>query len=129
MRYFLLLFALFSLWLTIFFSNKKQPKALPTLQTIMDIATPTNYKRQTTLPNTFAYFLQHFPLQNHHTVYLYTGAEKANQQQHIAVLNLSIGNKNLQQCADAVVRLRAEYFFAKNKYDSIVFVTPQKNML
>lgn len=35
---------------------------------------------------------------------MYNVAEKQNQQAQFAVLDISVGNKNLQQCADAVMR-------------------------
>ena len=34
------------------------------------------------------------------TVYLFDGSQKINQQAQFAVLNISVGKKNLQQCAD-----------------------------
>ena len=35
--------------------------------------------------------------------------------------DLSIGNKNLHQCADAVMRLKADYHYSKQEYDEIHF--------
>jgi hypothetical protein len=38
-----------------------------------------------------------------------------------AVVNLSIGTTDLQQCADAVMRLRGEYLFHRKNYQAISF--------
>jgi len=35
------------------------------------------------------------------------------------VLDVRVGNKNLQQCADAIMRLRAEYLFQQQWYNAI----------
>ncbi len=53
-------------------------------------------------------------------VHLYEGSIKDNPV-HAAVVDIDIGNKDLQQCADAVMRLRAEYLFQANQYDDIHF--------
>jgi hypothetical protein len=37
------------------------------------------------------------------------------------VLDIPVGDKDLQQCADAIIRLRAEYFFSIGSIDSIHF--------
>ncbi len=34
---------------------------------------------------------------------------------------MDVGNKDLQQCADAIIRLRAEYFYSKGNYEAIRF--------
>jgi hypothetical protein len=55
-------------------------------------------------------------------VYLYNGKLKPNQSAQFAVIDIPVGNKDLQQCADAVMRLRAEYLYAEKKYSDIAFI-------
>lgn len=52
---------------------------------------------------------------------LHNGAPKDRQDVHAAVLDISVGTKDLQQCADAVMRLRAEHLFAEQRFDDIHF--------
>lgn len=52
---------------------------------------------------------------------LHDGRLKANQSVHAAVVDLDIGRRDLQQCADAVMRLRAEYLYSKRRYEAIAF--------
>jgi hypothetical protein len=54
-------------------------------------------------------------------VRLYDGSKKGNQRAQHAVIDIDTGPQNLQQCADAVIRLRAEYLFAQKAYDQIHF--------
>ncbi len=54
-------------------------------------------------------------------VQLYNGELKNRQDVHAAVLDISVGKKDLQQCADAVMRLRAEYWFEQGRFDDIHF--------
>lgn len=52
-------------------------------------------------------------------VLLYNGEEAAMQNWHAAVLALSVGERDLQQCADAALRLRCEYLYGIGAYDKI----------
>lgn len=83
---------------------------------------PAGFKRVEISAKTYPNYLRNLPLKPNGTpVKLYNGKLKANQNAHIAVIDLEIGTKNLQQCADAVIRLRAEYLFSQGKPDSIHF--------
>lgn len=83
---------------------------------------PSGYHRMETASGSFGNYLQHFPLKKSGTaVYLHNGQLKSNQQVHVAVLDLTTGKKDLQQCADAVMRLRSEYLFAQKRPDEIGF--------
>ena len=86
------------------------------------IAAPDGYERLETEPDTFACWLGHLPLKKVGTpVRLYDGREKGDQSAHAAVIDIDTGESDLQQCADAVIRLRAEYLFAVGKADAIRF--------
>ncbi|MEO6668341.1 MAG: DUF4846 domain-containing protein [Ferruginibacter sp.] len=88
---------------------------------IAAIPLPQGFRRLDTTENSFAQWLLQIHLKKDKTVYLYDGTTKANQSAQFAVLDIPVGSKDLQQCADAVMRLRASFFFDQKKYDSIVF--------
>lgn len=96
------------------------------LQKVVDIELPEGFKRLKSTDSGFATFLQNVALKKDKTVYLFNGQKKANQLAQFAVLNISVGSKDLQQCADAVMRLKAEYLFQLKKYNEIVFWDNQK---
>jgi len=86
------------------------------------IDVPEGYQRTDVPAGSFADWLRHLPLKNGRPpVHLYTGKEKANQDAHFAVVDINVGNRDLQQCADAVIRLRAEYLYSKGNYEPIHF--------
>lgn len=86
-----------------------------------DIPLPAQFKRIKAKPGSFADWLRHIELKKDNTVYLYNGAKKQNQQAQFAVLDISIGKRDLQQCADAVMRLYAEWRYSRKQYEKIVF--------
>jgi hypothetical protein len=70
----------------------------------------------------FAEWLRGLPLLAEGTeVHLYNGKLKANQGAQAAVINIDVGARDLQQCADAVMRLRAEYLFSTKQFEKIAF--------
>ena len=87
---------------------------------ISEIPLPAGYSRVKTEKNSFGEWLRQRPLKTDKTVYLFDGTEKQNQAAQFAVLDVSVGERDLQQCADAVMRLRAEYLFAQKRYAEII---------
>ncbi len=86
------------------------------------IIVPNGYQRVNIPADSYEYWLRHLPLKPENTpVYLHNGKLKGNQKAHYAVIDIDIGIKNLQQCADAVIRLKAEYLYSTKDYDAIHF--------
>src|ERR1700744_4169353 len=90
---------------------------------IGSIPLPPGYHRVQGDP--FADWLRRIPLKKDRTVYLYNGQPKLNQDAQFAVLDISVGHQDLQQCADAVMRLRAEYLYARHNFINIDFYSGQ----
>lgn len=84
-------------------------------------STPAGYTRQKAEAGSFAEYLQSLPLkENGALVHYYNGVEKPNKVA-AAVLKIDVGTKDLQQCADAVMRLRAEYLLKTKQYNALRF--------
>lgn len=88
---------------------------------VKQIPLPPGYQRVINSSTSFAGWLRNLSLKKNKTVYLFNGEKKANQSAQFAVLDISVGNQNLQQCADAVMRLRAEYLFQTEQFEAIRF--------
>jgi Domain of unknown function (4846) len=54
-------------------------------------------------------------------VHLFNGALKSNQEAHHVVLDIDVGKRDRQQCADAVMRLRAEYLRQAGQEGDVCF--------
>ncbi|OCX54627.1 hypothetical protein BEL04_10380 [Mucilaginibacter sp. PPCGB 2223] len=83
---------------------------------------PAGYIRQSSEPGSFGSYLQNLPLKpaGAHT-YTYTGAIANTDPYTAAVVDISVGHEDLQQCADAVMRLRGEYLYRQKRYTEIAF--------
>ena len=83
---------------------------------------PQGFQRIEIDQKSFGHYLRSFPLlADGSSVHLYYGQLKADQSVHAAVLDIDVGTKDLQQCADAVMRLRAEYLYQQKRYREIAF--------
>jgi len=86
------------------------------------VPVPRDYVRVPVAPGGFQDWLRRLPLKpGRPEVRLFNGNLKANQSAHFAVLDLDLGAQDLQQCADSIIRLRAEYLYSVKDYSSIHF--------
>lgn len=122
------------LLLFIFVSNQEQPANIHFITNaqkkskeenpyihIGSIPTPDGFTKVVAEKKSFAEWLSALTLKKSKTVYLYNGSPKINQTAQFAVVNISVGDKDLQQCADAVMRLRAEYLYSQKRFSEIIF--------
>ncbi len=83
---------------------------------------PEGFKRLNLEMDSYGSWLRGLPLiTKHNTVHLFNGKTKFNQLVHHSIIDIDVGNKDLQQCADAAMRLRAEYLYSAGKFDDIHF--------
>ncbi len=85
------------------------------------INVPEGFTRIEPEENSFGHYLSTLPLKpDGSKIKLYNG-DVRNTDFHTAVLDIDIGDRDLQQCADAVMRLRAEYLYEQEAFDRIHF--------
>jgi hypothetical protein len=83
---------------------------------------PEGYQRTVETKTSFGSFLRNLPLKKEGSkVTYFNGSFKNKTNVYSAVVDLPIGKKDLHQCADAVMRLRAEYLFSQKRFDEIHF--------
>jgi Domain of unknown function (4846) len=89
--------------------SSELPK-FPEARTIAGIAMPVGFKRLPLPDGSFGEWLRNIRLKADDRVHLFDGSLKRDQSDHVAVLSLPLPSNNLQQCADAVMRMRTSYW-------------------
>jgi hypothetical protein len=82
---------------------------------------PEGYTRKSYAAGTFGNYLQQLPLKPAGTLTKYYNGEIKDNKVAAAVIDMSVGNSDLQQCADAIMRLRAEWLFSEKRFNDISF--------
>lgn len=86
------------------------------------IAVPQGYKRIEVKAGSFGEWLRFLPLkEGRPQLKLYNGKLKGNQSVHEAIVDIDVGTTDIQQCADAVMRMRAEYLYSIKDYKNLHF--------
>ena len=83
---------------------------------------PDTYHRIQKPADSYASFLQNLPLKpSGSLVHNFDGSVNSKQNVYCAVIAIDVGTRDLQQCADAVMRLRAEYLYSQKRFNEIHF--------
>lgn len=86
------------------------------------VLVPEGYTRTMYPEGSFQAFIQNYPLKaSGAKVINYDSSHYFYQSGHIGVLELSVPKNGLQQCADALIRLRSEYLWKTNQKSKIGF--------
>ena len=99
-----------------------QPIVNPGGATVVDrFSPPAGFYRRVYPAGSFQSYLRNYQLKPHNSsVHLYDGTVKA-RNVHAAVFDFPLLTSDLIQCADAVMKLRADYFYRQAEYESIAF--------
>jgi hypothetical protein len=83
---------------------------------------PNGFERVPAAADSYGHWLRNLSLKPPGTpVKLFDGSLKSNQKAHAAVVDMDTGKRDLQQCADASMRLWAEYCYHQKAYNKIHF--------
>lgn len=86
------------------------------------IMVPKGYSRVSSTSDEITGFIRTIPLKDDGSKVLkYNGNPIYNQDNHVAVFDMDIGDRDLQQCADSVMRIYGEYYWSLENYDQIAF--------
>lgn len=92
------------------------------VETVRDLPPPAGYVRANVESEGFADWLRDVPLKPAGTpARRWDGRRSRGQHMVHRVVDIDVGDRDLQQCADSVIRLRAEYLYSTEALDEIAF--------
>src|SRR5450756_3061127 len=92
------------LWIVFLMNSKSNPSELLNLDgnTIAErFITPPGYERTTEVAGSYQQYIRTLPLKPQGTQVKYFNGETKPKEVYEAVLDIDVGNRDLQQCADA----------------------------
>lgn len=102
------------------YSWKEASSKIP--RAVHDIQTPSEFTRLSVVPNSYQSWLRNLPLKPKGSVVkLWNGEQKYRQDIHVSVVDLDFIGQNLQQCVDAIIRLRSEYLWSTKRVKGLGF--------
>jgi hypothetical protein len=98
-------------------------RSAPAAETLEQrFAPPPGFNREPAAAGSFAAWLRGLPMKPAGApVNLFNGTLKLRQDIHAAVIDIDTGNRDLQQCADAIMRLRGEWLYGAGRASEIAF--------
>lgn len=108
----------FPLAILIFFSCGNVSPKLPASNSVSSQIVSDTLKKYDV--SSWQYFLQHLHVVDK-PIIDYRGKQIAYQEKHVGIIPYDVGSSDLQQCADALMRLRAEYLFCQKRFNEIGF--------
>ena len=81
--------------------------------------TPKGYKRVEADEGSFADFIGNYPLEPDGTPVYYFDKREKGGDGHVAVFSMEVAEEDLQQCADSIMRIYAEYLYKSGNEDKI----------
>ncbi len=100
------------------------PRLLNTVgkNVVSRILSPEGYNRIDLPQESFAAYLRTVTLKPHgEYAHYFSGEAKDPQGVYVAAFDQSIGKRDLHQCADAIMRLKADYHYSRKEYHKIQF--------
>ncbi len=86
------------------------------------VIVPKGYKRVMYKKNSFQQYLRNYKLKPYGSKIInYDNSEYFTQDWHEAILEVPVPSNGLQQCADALMRIRSEYLWEQDRKDEIGF--------
>jgi len=82
---------------------------------------PKDSQRIVLEEGSFGEYLRNLPLKAFGEQVTYFNGGKKPDRAYLSVIEQDITQRNLQQCADAIMRLKGEYHYARDEYDKIAF--------
>ncbi len=83
---------------------------------------PKGYKRVVYKEGSFEAYLRNYKLKPYNSKIInYDGSPYFWQNGHVGILEVPVPKNGLQQCADALIRIRSEYLWEKNRKEEIGF--------